>query len=103
MTTTAINAAAAGTWTLGDLTVNRVGFGAIRHLGLSNVRPEQDEFVRACGEQGVAFVPFFALAGAGGAAGFGGGEHEDVVAAGGLRLSPDDLARLDAAHRGDRR
>jgi hypothetical protein len=25
-----INAAAAGTWTLGDLTVNRIGFGAKR-------------------------------------------------------------------------
>ncbi|MEU7924169.1 aldo/keto reductase [Micromonospora sp. NPDC049107] len=62
--------------------------GLIRHLGLSNVRPEQldevagiapvvcvqnnygldayreqDAFVRACGERGVAYVPFFALAG----------------------------------------
>ena len=26
-------AAAAGTWTLGDLTVNRIGFGAIRSSG----------------------------------------------------------------------
>jgi len=63
--------------------------GLIRHLGLSNVRPhhldqaqriapvvcvqnsyglghhpEQDDFVGLCGERGVAFVPFFALAGA---------------------------------------
>lgn len=62
--------------------------GLIRHLGLSNVRPEhldevagiapvvcvqnnygvdayreQDAFVRACGERGIAYVPFFALAG----------------------------------------
>ena len=63
--------------------------GLIRHLGLSNVKPhhldqaqqiapgvcvqnsyglghhpEQDDFVGVCGERGVAFVPFFALAGA---------------------------------------
>ena len=63
--------------------------GLIRQLGLSNVRPQHlaeaqaiapvvcvqnrygidarrsDEFLRACGEQGVAFVPFFAIAGEG--------------------------------------
>ncbi|WP_435205812.1 aldo/keto reductase [Micromonospora sp. bgisy143] len=64
--------------------------GLIRHLGLSNARPEQldevagiapvvcvqnnygvdayreqDAFVRACGERGIAYVPFFALAGTG--------------------------------------
>ncbi|MBM7856947.1 oxidoreductase [Lentzea nigeriaca] len=63
--------------------------GLIRHLGLSNVKPrhldqarkiadvvcvqnsyglghhpEQDEFVGVCREHGIAFVPFFALAGA---------------------------------------
>lgn len=63
--------------------------GLIRHLGLSNVRAEHldeaediapvvcvqnayaidvkrgdDELVSACGERGIAFVPFFALAGA---------------------------------------
>ncbi|MEW2415257.1 aldo/keto reductase [Streptomyces sp. NPDC046866] len=68
--------------------------GLIRHLGLSNVqphqlaearaiapvvcvqnpyglgvRPEQEEFVRSCGEQGVAFVPFYSIAGAGREAG----------------------------------
>ena len=62
--------------------------GLIRHLGLSNIRPQhlaqaqaiapvvcvqntygvdtrrtQDQFVRTCGDQGVAFVPFFAIAG----------------------------------------
>ncbi|MFI6264918.1 aldo/keto reductase [Micromonospora sp. NPDC051006] len=62
--------------------------GLIRHLGLSNVRPEHleevrdiapvvcvqnaygvdsyredDAFVRLCGERGIAYVPFFALAG----------------------------------------
>ncbi|WP_414675410.1 aldo/keto reductase [Lentzea sp.] len=63
--------------------------GLVRHLGLSNVKPhhldqaqrvapvvcvqnsyglghhpEQDDFLGVCGERGVAFVPFFALAGA---------------------------------------
>lgn len=63
--------------------------GLIRHLGLSNVRPhhldqaqriaevvcvqnsyglghhpEQDDFLGVCGERGIAFVPFFALAAA---------------------------------------
>ncbi|MFI6094124.1 aldo/keto reductase [Lentzea sp. NPDC051213] len=63
--------------------------GLIGHLGLSNVRPhhldqalriapvvcvqnsyglghhpEQDDFLGVCGERGIAFVPFFALAGA---------------------------------------
>ena len=63
--------------------------GLIRHLGVSSVspehlaeaqaiapvvcvqnrygigarRPEADEFLRACGAQGIAFVPFFAIAG----------------------------------------
>ncbi|MFF5703521.1 aldo/keto reductase [Streptomyces sp. NPDC012794] len=64
--------------------------GLIRHLGVSNVTPEQlaqaqaiapvvcvqnmygigvrpeyDDFVRSCGEQGIAFVPFYAIAAAG--------------------------------------
>jgi pyridoxine 4-dehydrogenase len=64
--------------------------GLIRHLGISGVGPEhlaearaiapvvcvqnsfsfgvtpgQQEFLRACGEQGVAFVPFFTIAGPG--------------------------------------
>lgn len=68
--------------------------GLIRHLGISNVRPEHlaqaqriapvvsvqnrygvdfgrvnDEMLRSCGEQGIAFVPFFALAGTGREAG----------------------------------
>jgi pyridoxine 4-dehydrogenase len=66
--------------------------GLIRHLGISNARPGQlaeaqaiapvvcvqnsygigasadkRDFLRSCGEQGVAFVPFFAIAGASGA------------------------------------
>ncbi|MFD0475210.1 aldo/keto reductase [Nonomuraea thailandensis] len=79
--------------------------GLIRHLGVSNVTPAQlaeaqaiapvvcvqnpfgvgatagqGELLRGCGEQGIAFVPFFAIAGAGREAGAGGGEHETVLA-----------------------
>ncbi|MBH1937530.1 oxidoreductase [Streptomyces sp. AV19] len=79
--------------------------GLVRHLGLSNVvpeqlaraqaiapvvcvqneyglgRPEQDEFVRLCGEQRVAYVPFFALAGTRRSAGRAGvTEHDEVLA-----------------------
>jgi len=74
--------------------------GLIRHLGLSNIRPHHleqaqaiapivcvqnrfgvdfgrinDELVRACGERGIAFVPFFALAGEGREDGGGGGQR----------------------------
>ncbi|MEV7401035.1 oxidoreductase [Streptomyces sp. NPDC091267] len=140
--------------------------GLIRHLGVSNItpqqlaeartiapvvcvqnpygiglRPEQDEFVRACGEQGIAFVPFYAIAGARGEAGAGTAADGDEVtavarthgasaaqvrlawtlhrgphvlaipgtgdpehllanvAAGALRLSEDELALLEGAHR----
>ncbi|MFG3706882.1 aldo/keto reductase [Micromonospora sp. NPDC047670] len=134
--------------------------GLIRHLGLSNIRPHHlaqaqaiapvvcvqnpygvdtrrthDDFVRTCGEQGVAFVPFFAIAGDGRAAGGvatneavhaiarahgvtpaqvriawtlsrgphllaipGTGNPDHLVenlAAGALRLSPEELASLD--------
>ena len=79
--------------------------GLIRHLGISNVtpehlaeaqaiapvvcvqnqygigvRPEYDEFLRACGEQGVAFVPFYAIAGAGREAGASGTDSDEVLA-----------------------
>jgi pyridoxine 4-dehydrogenase len=136
--------------------------GLIRHLGVSNVRPDQlaeaqaiapvvcvqnrygigarpedHAFLRACGEQGVAFVPFFAIAGTGREAGPGGADSEEVlavarahgaspaqvrlawtlqcgpnvlaipgtgdpdhlaenVAAGALRLTDDEMARLEA-------
>jgi pyridoxine 4-dehydrogenase len=75
--------------------------GLIRHLGVSNARPEhlaqaqqiapvvcvqnsyglgyrpgQDQLLRTCGEQGVAFVPFFAIAGAGREAGPSGAEPD---------------------------
>ncbi|MCW2877793.1 MAG: putative oxidoreductase, partial [Sphaerisporangium sp.] len=79
--------------------------GLIRHLGVSNVRPwqlaeaqaiapvvcvqnrygidsppEDDEFLRACGEQGVAFVPFFAIAGTGRERGTTASESEELLA-----------------------
>jgi pyridoxine 4-dehydrogenase len=78
--------------------------GLIRHLGISNVqpehlaearaiapvvcvqnqygigvRPEQDAFVRECGELGVAFVPFYSIAGAGREAGASGTERDEVA------------------------
>lgn len=134
--------------------------GLIRHLGISNVTPEQlaeaqgiapvvcvqnaygidsppedHAFLRLCGEQGIAFVPFFAIAGAGREHGSGTAVSEEVltvarnhgaspaqvrlawtlqqgphvlaipgtgnpdhlaenVAAGALRLTPDELALL---------
>ncbi|WP_035804620.1 oxidoreductase [Kitasatospora mediocidica] len=140
--------------------------GLIRHLGLSNVgsghlaeaqaiapvvcvqnrysldsrRPGDDDLLRVCGEQGIAFVPFFAIAGEGreeGASrteadevlavarahgvtaaqvrlawtlqrgphvlaipGTGNPDHlADNVAAGALRLSPQDLDRLESLGR----
>ncbi|MFF7215202.1 aldo/keto reductase [Streptomyces sp. NPDC008238] len=81
--------------------------GLVRHLGLSNVRPEHlaearaiapvvcvqnrygvdardsDDLLRECGAQGIAFVPFFAIAGGGrerGPGAAGGGESEAVLA-----------------------
>jgi aryl-alcohol dehydrogenase-like predicted oxidoreductase len=81
--------------------------GLIRHLGLSNVtvaqidealaiapvtavqnrysidsrRPEADDVLRACAERGIAFVPFFAIAGEGREDGKRAPEPEAVVAA----------------------
>ncbi|MFC5185022.1 oxidoreductase [Actinomadura harenae] len=79
--------------------------GLIRHLGLSNVRlhhlaeaqaiapvvcvqnmygigasPEQEEFLRICGEQRVAFVPFYSIAGSGRTAGASTGDSGEVLA-----------------------
>ncbi|MFE3520429.1 aldo/keto reductase [Streptomyces sp. NPDC059161] len=138
--------------------------GLIRHLGLSNVGvghlaealaiapvvcvqnpygigapAAQEEMLRLCGERGIAFVPFYAIAGAGREGGASGTDSEEVlavarahgvsaaqvrlawtlsrgphvlaipgtgnpdhlldnVAAGGLRLTEDELARLAAPH-----
>ena len=131
--------------------------GLIRHLGISNVRPEHlaeaqaiapvvcvqnqygltarredDEFVRLCAEQKIAFVPFFAIASGTGDGtvtaiardhgvsaaqvrlawslhqgpnvlaipGTGSVAHvEENVAAAALKLSDEELARLDGLHR----
>ncbi|TMR20513.1 oxidoreductase [Nonomuraea turkmeniaca] len=79
--------------------------GLVRHLGISNATPEHLEeaqaiapvvcvqnaytigapageraFLRACGDQGIAFVPFFAIAGAGREGGANATEHESVLA-----------------------
>ena len=80
--------------------------GLLRHIGLSNVgvaqldealaltpvvevqnryaldsrKPGEDDVLRACGERGVAFVPFFAIAGAGREQGAVGPEHQEVCA-----------------------
>ena len=140
--------------------------GLIRHLGISGVEPRHlaeaqaiapvvsvqnkyglhefdpstEELLRICGEQGIAFVPFFAIAGKGAEQGPSGDEADEVdaiarahgatpaqvrlawtlqqgphllaipgtgnpdhlvenVAAGALRLTAEETARLDALHR----
>ncbi|MFK3979946.1 aldo/keto reductase [Micromonospora sp. NPDC050397] len=78
--------------------------GLIRHLGVSNVTVDQlteaqsiapvvcvqnrygvdtrrhDDLLRLCGQRGVAFVPFFAIAGTGREAGAGHGDDDEVRA-----------------------
>ncbi len=78
--------------------------GLVRHLGISNARPEhlaqaeaiapvvcvQNRYgldapdrtgmLRACAERGIAFVPFFSIAGEGREAGAVRGEHDEVRA-----------------------
>ncbi|MGI5164009.1 aldo/keto reductase [Spirillospora sp. CA-253888] len=79
--------------------------GLVRHLGVSNVTPEQlaeaqaiapvvcvqnpygigasvqeREFVRSCGEQGIAFVPFYSIAGEGRDHGAPATDHGEVQA-----------------------
>jgi len=78
--------------------------GLVRHLGISNVTAEhltealaiapvvcvqnaygigapaaEREFLRACGEQGVAYVPFFAIAGQGREKDAGDADRDDVL------------------------
>ena len=105
--------------------------GLIRHLGVSGVTAAQlaearsiapvvcvqnrygvgapaaeQEFLRSCGASGVAYVPYFAIAGDGRTAGqgphvlaipgTGNPDHLDAnVAAGTLRLAAEELARLN--------
>ncbi|MFF7331240.1 aldo/keto reductase [Streptomyces sp. NPDC090306] len=63
MTTKTITADAAGTWQLGDLTVNRLGFGAMRlsgraafHLGVPRDRGESIAVLRKAVELGVNHI-----------------------------------------------
>ncbi|MES5820113.1 aldo/keto reductase [Streptomyces sp. RG80] len=135
--------------------------GLIRHLGISGVQPHHlaeaqaiapvvsvqnryaldrpDELLRICGEQGIAYVPFYAVAGDAGERGATTSHDEEVltiarahgaspaqirlawtlhqgphvlaipgtgnpdhlvenVAAGAIRLTEDELARLNTAH-----
>lgn len=100
--------------------------GLIRHLGLSNVRPDHlaeaqaiapvvcvqngyaidhnrtnDDLLKLCGERGVAFVPFFALAGGGRESGAR-DEHDealrDVAAAHGV--TPHQVRLAWTLHQG---
>lgn len=48
--------------------------------GLDFADPETDALLRVCGEQGIAFVPFFAIAGKGGAQGASGADDGEVLA-----------------------
>ncbi|MFC3572188.1 aldo/keto reductase [Streptomyces yaanensis] len=140
--------------------------GLIRHLGISGVEPrhlaeaqaiapvvsvqnnyglhapdpQTDDLLRICGEQGIAFVPFYAIAGKGGERGTSGDVDAEIlaiarahdatpaqvrlawtlqqgphvlaipgtgnpdhllenVAAGALRLTDEEMARLDARRR----
>ncbi|MGW3205701.1 oxidoreductase [Streptomyces sp. NPDC001135] len=100
--------------------------GLIRHLGISNVtpahlaearsiapvvcvqnmyglgvRPDQDTFVRSCGEQGVAFVPFYAIAASGRQAGASGGERPELLAVARAHgVSPAQVRIAWTLHRG---
>ena len=100
--------------------------GLIRHLGLSNVkaehiaqaqaiapvvcvqnsyglghRPQQDELVRRCGEQGIAYVPYFAIAGAGREAGAVQAERDEVLAvAKEHKATPAQIRLAWALHQG---
>jgi len=93
--------------------------GLVRHLGVSNVRPEQlaealtvapvvcvqnrygigsppeaHEFVDACGKQGIAFVPFFAIAGDGRERGATAADGDEVLAIAGAHGATPAQVRL---------
>jgi aryl-alcohol dehydrogenase-like predicted oxidoreductase len=100
--------------------------GLIRHLGLSNVRVDhldeaqaiapvvcvqngysidthrtEDELVAVCGERGVAFVPFFAIAGSTREAGAASAHSEAVLAvASKLGATPQQVRLAWTLHRG---
>ncbi|MDT0380410.1 aldo/keto reductase [Streptomyces sp. DSM 42041] len=101
--------------------------GLIRHLGVSNVTvdqlaeaqtlapvvcvqnafglgstPDRHEVLRACGEQGIAFVPYYAIAREGGDAGAT-GEYEDRLLAVAREhdVSPAQIRLAWTLHQGD--
>ncbi|MFJ9340497.1 aldo/keto reductase [Streptomyces sp. NPDC101733] len=100
--------------------------GLIRHLGVSNVtpeqlaeartiapvvcvqnpygigmRPDQDAFVRSCGEQGIAFVPFYSIAAAGRESGATGAESEELLTVARTHgASPAQIRLAWSLHRG---
>ncbi|MDH6708911.1 pyridoxine 4-dehydrogenase [Kitasatospora sp. MAA19] len=100
--------------------------GLIRELGVSNIHPhqlaeaqaiapvrcvqnpygigaspEQDALLRLCGEQGIAFVPFYAIAGAGRESGTGETEPAQVRAVAQARgVSPAQVRLAWTLHRG---
>ena len=106
MTSAEITAAAAGTWTLGDLTVNRMGFGAMRlpQTGRALIADAVPGDVLAVARAHGATAAqvrlawtlqrgphVLAIPGTGDPA-----HLAENVAAGALRLSPDEMARLGA-------
>ncbi|WP_374778174.1 aldo/keto reductase [Streptomyces sp. NBC_01310] len=65
------------------------------------VRREQDALLRTCGEQGIAFVPFYSIAAAGGQAGASGAESEEVCAVARAHgASPAQVRLAWTLHRG---
>lgn len=100
--------------------------GLVRHLGVSNVSAgqlaeartiapvvcvqnafgvgaaaEERDLLRICGEQGIAYVPFFAIAGEGREAGPSGTEAEEVRAAARARgLTPAQIRLAWTLHQG---
>jgi pyridoxine 4-dehydrogenase len=48
--------------------------------GLDSADPATDELLRMCGEAGIAFVPYFAITGKGGAHGPSGGDGDEALA-----------------------
>lgn len=65
------------------------------------MRPEGDAFVRECGEQGIAFVPFYAMAAAGREGGATGAEPAEVLAAAEARgVSPAQVRPAWTLHQG---
>ncbi|WP_338700682.1 aldo/keto reductase [Streptomyces sp. Q6] len=71
-------------------------------FGLGTVRPGDTELLRSCADQGIAFVPFFAIAGQGGHAGATGSTDSpavrDIAAA--HAVSPAQLRLAWTLHQG---